>query len=140
MPWLLCPLGEGFCVTKFLELWSKKHRPFGRVCLDELLCNIILAWVECTSQTAEGRKPHLRVLNVSLRQRHNKLSGHLVPSVKGCLGSLLQPRAYCGVLMHPLPWAGAQKTAQARQAHLEARGRPPTLYLLPQGIQPQPAQ
>ena len=41
--------------------------------------------------------------------------------------------------MHPLPWTRAQKATQARQARLEARCRPPTLYLLPQGVQPEPA-
>ena len=89
---------------------------------------------------ARGVRAHLRVLNVSPQQRHDKLSCHLVPSVRGCLGSLLQPRAYCGFLMHPLPWTSAQKAAQARQARLEARCRPSALYLLPQGVQPQPAQ
>jgi hypothetical protein len=40
--------------------------------------------------------------------------------------------------MHPLPWARAHKAAQAWQARLEARCRPPALDLLPQGVQPQP--
>ena len=87
-----------------------------------------------------GATAHLRVLNVSPQPRHDKLSCHLVPSVRVCMGSLLSPRAYCGLLMHPLPWTRAQKAAQARQARREARCRPPPLYLLSQGVQPEPAQ
>ena len=87
---------------------------------------------------ARRGKTHLRVLNTL--PQHLYLSRYLVLPVRMRSGSLLQPASYCGFLMHPLPWTATQKTLQARQAHPEACFRPAAVHLLPQRVQPQPAE
>src|SRR5215831_19170156 len=64
----------------------------------------------------------------------------LLLSFRTCTGALCQPGSHRGFLMPSTPWTTAEKTVQTGKARLEAGLRPPALHLLPQRIQPQPAQ
>ena len=87
-------------------------------------------------QTTAGDRPSARTYSSS--HPH----GCLTPLVAGCrsVGSLFQPGPHRAFLMPPTPRSAAQKAAQTGQARLQPGLRPGALHLLPQGVQPQPAQ
>ena len=67
-------------------------------------------------------------------------SCHLLLAAEAWARSLCQPCPHRAFLMPSTPRPAAEKALQTGEARLEAGLRPPALHLLPQRIQPQPAQ
>jgi hypothetical protein len=85
-----------------------------------------------------GRAAHKRELT-ALPRCPMPASCRCWPFVRACIDSLFQPGTHGGFLTLPPPWTTAEKAGQTGEARLEASLRPPTLYLLSQRLQPQPA-
>jgi hypothetical protein len=90
-------------------------------------------------RSTAGAPAHQREL-IALSSCPTLSSCRLLLSVRMCTGSLFQPASHSGFLMSPTPWTTAEKAVHTREARLETVCRPLALPLLPQQLQPQPAQ